>query len=50
MNPIPIIEPPVTTDQLKMLKIDNSTDQNAAPALVGHELTPLRGNIGYVRR
>lgn len=48
MNPLPLIEPPVTTEQLKMLKLDNSTDSNAAPDLVGHELTPLRGNIGYV--
>lgn len=49
MNPLPLIEPPVTKQQLSMLKLDNTTDHNAAPDLVGHDLTPLRGNIGYVR-
>ncbi len=49
MNPLPVIEPPVTTQQLKMLELDNTTDNNAAPDLVGHALTPLGGNIGYIR-
>lgn len=50
MNPIPVIEPPVTRDQLKMLKIDNTTDANATPDLIGHAPTPFRGNIGYIRK
>jgi uncharacterized protein YbjT (DUF2867 family) len=49
MNPLPLIEPPVTNQQLKMLKLDNTTDHNAAYHLVDHDLTPLRGNIGYIR-
>ena len=49
MNPLPLIEPPVTNQQLKMLKLDNTTDHNAAYTLVDHDLTPLRGNIGYIR-
>lgn len=50
MNPLPLIEPPVTIDQLKMLKLDNTTDTNAAPDLIGHDPTPFRGNIGYIRK
>ena len=49
MTPLPVIEPPVTNQQLKMLKLANTTDHNAAPDLVGHALTPLEGNIGYIR-
>lgn len=48
MAPLPVIEPPVTNQQLKMLKLDNTTANNAAPNLVGHALTPLKGNIGYI--
>jgi uncharacterized protein YbjT (DUF2867 family) len=48
MEAIPFIEAPVTTDQLKMLKIDNTTADNAAPRLLGRDLTPFRGNIGYI--
>jgi NADH dehydrogenase len=50
MTPLPVIEPPVTNQQLKMLKLDNTTDHNAAPDLVGQALTPLKGNIGYIKR
>jgi NADH dehydrogenase len=49
MDPLPVIEAPVTKQQLNMLKLDNTTDHNAAPDLVGHELTPLRGNIDYIK-
>ena len=49
MNPLPLIEPPVTKQQLSMLKLDNTTSDNAAPNLVGRDLIPLRGNIGYIR-
>jgi uncharacterized protein YbjT (DUF2867 family) len=48
MARIPIIDAPVTTDQLKMLKIDNTTAANAAPHLLGREPIPFRGNIGYI--
>lgn len=48
MGAIPFIEAPVTTDQLKMLKIDNTTDDNAAPRLIERDLIPFRGNIGYI--
>ncbi len=50
MNPLPLIEPPVTKDQLKMLKLDNTTDANATPNLIGHDPTPFRGNIDYIQK
>ena len=50
MGAIPFIDAPVTTDQLKMLKIDNTTDQNAIQTLIGHAPMPFRGNIGYIAR
>jgi uncharacterized protein YbjT (DUF2867 family) len=48
MGVIPFIEAPVTTEQLKMLKIDNTTGNNATPRLVGRDPIPFRGNIGYI--
>jgi NADH dehydrogenase len=48
MNAIPFINAPVTTDQLKMLKLDNTTDHNAVPNLTGHQPIPFHGNIGYI--
>ncbi|HUG13674.1 MAG TPA: complex I NDUFA9 subunit family protein [Thermomicrobiales bacterium] len=48
MGFIPFIEAPVTTDQLRMLKIDNTTDDNATPRLTGRDPIPFRGNIGYI--
>jgi uncharacterized protein YbjT (DUF2867 family) len=48
MGAIPFIEAPVTTEQLKMLKIDNTTENNATPRLVGRAPIPFRGNIGYI--
>src|SRR5690606_29922356 len=35
MGALPFVESPVTTEQIKMLKIDNTTNNNAAPDLVG---------------
>lgn len=48
MGAIPFIEAPVTTEQLKMLKIDNTTENNAIPELTRRAPTPFRGNIGYL--
>jgi len=48
MGMLPFIDPPVTTDQLKMLKLDNTTANNATPELVGRSPIAFRGNIGYV--
>jgi NADH dehydrogenase len=48
MNAIPFIPAPVTTDQLKMLKLDNTTEHNAIPELTGHAPLPFHGNIGYI--
>jgi uncharacterized protein YbjT (DUF2867 family) len=48
MARIPFIEAPVTTEQLKMLKLDNTVADNATPKLIGRPPTPFRGNIGYI--
>jgi NADH dehydrogenase len=48
MGAIPFIDAPVTTEQLKMLKLDNTTRENAVSALIGREPIPFRGNIGYI--
>ena len=48
MGAVPFIDAPVTTEQLKMLKLDNTTLQNAVPTLTGRPATPFRGNIGYI--
>lgn len=45
---LPFVEPPVTTEQLKMLDLDNTTANNALPGLLGREPIPFRGNIGYI--
>ena len=50
MGAIPFITAPVTTDQLKMLKLDNTTSANAVPHLVGHPPIPFRGNITYIAK
>jgi NADH dehydrogenase len=50
MGAIPFIEAPVTTEQLKMLKLDNTTMQNATPTLTGRPATPFRGNIDYIAK
>lgn len=48
MGAVPFIEAPVTTDQLKMLKIDNVTNDNATPRLLDRDPIPFRGNISYI--
>jgi NADH dehydrogenase len=48
MGAVPFIEAPVTTEQLKMLKLDNTTQQNALPTLIGRGGIPFRGNIDYI--
>ena len=48
MGAVPFIEAPVTTEQLKMLKLDNTTQQNAVPTLTGRPAIPFRGNIDYI--
>jgi len=50
LSALPVVEPPVTTQQLKMLKLDNTTHNNAVEHLTGHPPIPLRGNLGYVAR
>jgi hypothetical protein len=48
LGAIPFIDAPVTTEQLKMLKLDNTTQQNAVPTLTGRPAIPFRGNIDYI--
>lgn len=48
MGLLPFIDPPVTTDQLRMLKLDNTTEDNATARLIGRDPLPFRGNIGFV--
>lgn len=50
MGAVPFITAPVTTDQLKMLKLDNTTSANAVPRLVGRPPIPFRGNIDYIAK
>lgn len=50
MGAVPFITAPVTTAQLKMLKLDNTTSVNAVPRLIERQPLPLRGNIGYIAR
>lgn len=50
MGVIPFIDAPVTTEQLKMLKLDNTTEQNAVPTLTGRPPTPFKGNIDYIKK
>ena len=48
MGAIPFIDAPVTTEQLKMLKLDNTTENNALPFLLRRDPIPFRGNIRYI--
>lgn len=48
MGALPFIDPPVTTEQLKMLKLDNTTQDNATPRLIGRAPIPFRGNLGFL--
>jgi NADH dehydrogenase len=48
LEALPFVEAPVTREQLKMLKLDNTTQHNAAPALLGHAPQPFLGQLGYI--
>ncbi len=41
--------PPVTREQLKMLRLDNTTALDSVESVFGFAPRPLRGNIDYVR-
>ncbi|HEU0165215.1 MAG TPA: hypothetical protein VFQ54_09220, partial [Thermomicrobiales bacterium] len=50
-NPLPrALRPPVTTEQLKMLSLDNSTPNSATEALIGRKPIALEDGIGYLRK
>ena len=42
--------PPVTIEQLKMLRLDNSTANNATERLAGHPLKDFKEGIDFVKR
>ena len=42
--------PPVTSEQLKMLGIDNTTALDSVEAAFGFAPRPMRGNIDYIKR
>ncbi|MGB3327631.1 MAG: hypothetical protein WBA46_01680, partial [Thermomicrobiales bacterium] len=44
------LRPPVTTEQLRMLALDNSTDESATAALIGHEPVALEDALDYLPR
>lgn len=49
-NPLPkALRPPVTMEQLKMLGLDNSTDDSATERLIGRTPMALEDGIGYIR-
>jgi NADH dehydrogenase len=48
LEALPFVEAPVTREQLKMLKLDNTTQHNAAPALLGRAPRPFLGQLGYI--
>ncbi len=41
--------PPVAIEQLKMLALDNSTQNNATARLAGRELTDFKDGIGFIK-
>ena len=43
-------DPPVTVDQLDLLKIDNTPQRNAMEPVFGVHPTPFQGALGYLRR
>jgi uncharacterized protein YbjT (DUF2867 family) len=50
-KPLPkALRPPVTEEQLKMLAIDNCTDDSATARLIGREPLRLADGIDYIRR
>jgi NADH dehydrogenase len=44
-----MLRPPVTNEQLNMLRIDNTTLSDDLTGLLGHAPMALRGNLGYLR-
>ena len=44
----PMLRPPVTQEQLKMLAIDNTTDRSATAKLIGQDPLSLEDGIGYI--
>lgn len=49
-GPLPrALRPPVTMEQLKMLGLDNSTDDSATERLIGRKPVALEDGIGYIR-
>ena len=44
------LRPPVTADQLKMLRIDNVSANPATGRLIGRPPRHLAGNLGYIER
>ena len=49
MGPLPFVEPPVTADQLRMLKFDNVATHNAAPDLLNRPLKSFRDGLDFLR-
>lgn len=48
-SPLPsMLRPPVTSEQLKMLALDNCTDESATADLIGRAPAPLAENIDYI--
>jgi hypothetical protein len=49
-SPMPkALRPPVTSEQLRMLALDNCTDDSATGSLIGRTPVDLKDGIGYVR-
>lgn len=49
-QPLPrALRPPVTSEQLKMLSLDNSTGDSATETLIGRKPVALEEGIGYIR-
>lgn len=44
------LRPPVTSEQLKMLAVNNSTASSATSSLIGHEPTRLEDALDYITR
>jgi hypothetical protein len=48
-SPLPKkLRPPVTSEQLKMLALDNSTTQSATERLIGRQPLKLQDGIDYI--
>ena len=48
-SPLPAaLQPPVTSEQLKMLSLDNCTDHSTTAELIGRQPASLRDNIDYI--